>query len=75
VSWVGLLATGGTPKPIIDRLNAAVNEALRDPDTVARLAKQGNEVGGGSADDFKTMIAAEIKNWTEVARKANIAAK
>jgi tripartite-type tricarboxylate transporter receptor subunit TctC len=75
VSWVGLLAPAGTPKPIVERLNAEVNRALRDPDTIARFAQQGNEAVGGSAEQFGRMIASEVRNWTEVARAANISAK
>ena len=37
IQWVGMLTTGGTPKPIVDRLNAEVNKALRDPATAAAL--------------------------------------
>jgi len=75
VSWVGLLTTGRTPKSIVDRLNAAVNEALRDPDVAERIAKTGSEVGGGTPEAFRKMIVTEIRNWTEVARTANISAK
>lgn len=72
VSWVGLLTTGKTPKPIVDKLNAAVNEALRAPDVAAKIAKTGSERGGGAPGAFQKMISSEIKSWTEVARAANI---
>jgi tripartite-type tricarboxylate transporter receptor subunit TctC len=75
VSWIGMLAPKGTPKPIIDRLNTEVNAALRDPDTIAKFEKQGVSVAGGSAAAFQTMIATEVRNWTEVARAANITAQ
>jgi tripartite-type tricarboxylate transporter receptor subunit TctC len=72
LQWIGLLATGGTPKPIIDRLNNEVQRILQIPEVKARLAEQGMTVVGGPAGDFRALIAAEIKQWTEVARKANI---
>src|SRR5262245_58092384 len=50
IQWVGLLTTGGTPKPVIDRINAEVNRALRDPDVIAKLAAQGISPAGGSPD-------------------------
>jgi tripartite-type tricarboxylate transporter receptor subunit TctC len=75
VSWVGMLAPKGTPKPIVDRLNAEVNAALRDPDTIAKFEKQGVSVAGGSATAFQTMLTTEVRNWTEVARAANITAQ
>jgi tripartite-type tricarboxylate transporter receptor subunit TctC len=75
VSWIGMLAPAATPKPIVARLNAEVNRALRDPDTIARFARQGSEVAPGSAETFQQMIAAEVRNWKDVARAANISVK
>jgi tripartite-type tricarboxylate transporter receptor subunit TctC len=75
VSWVGMMAPAGTSRPIIERLNAEVNVALRDPDTVGKFAQQMIDVAPGSADDFQRMIGTEIRNWTEVARSANITAQ
>lgn len=72
VQWVGLLATGGTPKPIVDRLNAEVQRALQLDNVKASLEKQGMTGVGGPASDFRVLITAEIEQWTAVARKANI---
>jgi tripartite-type tricarboxylate transporter receptor subunit TctC len=74
VQWLGLLTTAGTPKDIVARLNAEVNRALREPDVVAKLALQGTTPAGGSAAEFKALIATEIRNWKESALKANIKA-
>jgi tripartite-type tricarboxylate transporter receptor subunit TctC len=70
LQWIGLLTTGGTPKPIVDRLNAEVARAL--PQIKGRLAEQGMTVAGGPPSEFRLLIADEIRQWTEVARKANI---
>ena len=75
IQWVGLLTTAGTPKEIVARLNAEVNKALRDPDTIAKLALQGVSPAGGTPEEFQKLIATEIANWTEVARTANIKAE
>jgi tripartite-type tricarboxylate transporter receptor subunit TctC len=75
IQWVGLLTTAGTPKEIIDRLNAEVNRAIRDPDLIAKLSAQGVSPAGGSPDAFATLISTEIRNWTEIARAANIKAE
>ena len=75
VSWIGMMAPAATPRPIVERLNAEVNRALRDPDTVEKFAKQGIDVAPGSADEFQTMIGTEVRNWTDVARQANITAQ
>jgi tripartite-type tricarboxylate transporter receptor subunit TctC len=72
VQWVGLLTTAGTPKDVVERLNAEVNKAIRNPDLIAKLAQEGMLPGGGTAADFRSAIAAEIKNWKETARGANI---
>jgi tripartite-type tricarboxylate transporter receptor subunit TctC len=75
IQWIGLLTTAGTPSEIIERLNAEVNRALRDPDLIAKFAQQGISPAGGSAADFQRTIAADLKNWTEIARAANIKAE
>jgi len=75
IQWVGLLTTAGTPKEIVERLNAEVNRALRDPDMVAKLALQGVSPAGGTPAEFQKVIAGEIHRWTEVARSANIKAE
>ena len=75
IQWVGLLTTAGTPKDIVERLNAEVNRALRDPDMIAKLALQGVSPAGGAPAEFQKVIAGEIRRWTEVARSANIKAE
>jgi tripartite-type tricarboxylate transporter receptor subunit TctC len=72
VQWVGLLTTAGTPKDIVDRLNAEVNKALMNPDLIAKLAQEGMLPGGGTAAEFRGVIATDIKNWKETARAADI---
>ena len=70
IQWIGLLTTAGTPSEIIERLNAEVNRALRDPDLIAKFAQQGISPAGGSPADFQRTIAADLKNWTDTARAA-----
>jgi tripartite-type tricarboxylate transporter receptor subunit TctC len=75
IQWIGLLTTAGTPKEIIERLNAELNRALRNPDVIAKFAQQGLAPGGGTPADFQRTIATDLKNWTETARAANIKAE
>jgi len=75
IQWVGLLTTAGTPPEIVARLNAEVNRAFTDPDLTAKLAAQGQYPAGGSPQDFGQLITTELRNWTEVARDANIRAE
>ena len=74
VQWLGLLTTAGTPKEIVQKINAEVNRVLREPDVAARLAQQGTTAAGGTPEAFKALIVNEIRNWKETAQKANIKA-
>ena len=74
VQWLGLLTARGTPKNIVTKINTAVNSALKEPDLTAKLAAQGTTAAGSAPDEFKTLIANEIRNWKETAAKANIKA-
>jgi len=75
IQWVGLLTTAGTPRPIVMRLNAEVNRAIRDSDLIRKLAALGISPAGGAPEDFQRQIASEIRNWTAIARSANIQAQ
>lgn len=70
--WYGLLAPRGTPRGVIDRLNTAVNQALRDADVRGRFAASSIEVIGGTPEQFGRYVASEIARWGEVARAAKI---
>ena len=72
LNWQGLIAPKGTPKAIIDKLNAAANEALKDPQLRELMLSQGNEIGGGSPAEFATLIKAEGAKWSAVVKSANI---
>jgi tripartite-type tricarboxylate transporter receptor subunit TctC len=75
IQWVGLLTAARTPLDIVARLNAEVNRAIRDPDVIAKLAAQGAAPAGGTPSEFQAVIATEIRNWTDIARSANIKAE
>jgi tripartite-type tricarboxylate transporter receptor subunit TctC len=66
--WLGALAPAGTPRPIIDKLNAAMLKALRDPEVVQRLAGLGVEIIGNSPDEFGAVIRSDIVKWGKVVR-------
>ena len=72
LNWQGLIAPKGTPKAIIDKLNAAANEALQDPTLRELMLSQGNEIGGGSPADFAALVKAESIKWGAVVKAANI---
>jgi tripartite-type tricarboxylate transporter receptor subunit TctC len=72
IQWVGIFTTAGTPKEIVGRLNAEINRIVRLPDFVEKLGEQGVTPTGSTPEDFQKLIATEIRQWTEVAREANI---
>jgi len=71
-TWFALLAPKGTPAPIVDKLNAAVNEILKDPVVRKRLADMGATTLGGTPKQLAEHLAAETTKWGNVVRAANI---
>lgn len=69
-AWFGLITPSGTPKAVIDKVNAETNRLLAMPATPARLADLAIEPMGGSAADFNKLIADELRRWGEVVRKS-----
>lgn len=63
LAWNGLFASPGTPEAVVARINADVNEVLKDPAVKSTLDAQGLTVVGGSAADFKRVIDADVKRW------------
>jgi tripartite-type tricarboxylate transporter receptor subunit TctC len=72
VTWVGMFAPAGTPRPIVERVNTEINRIIREPDIRAKLTQQGILPVGGTPEEFGAYISAEIKRWTAVARANNI---
>ena len=70
--WMGVLAPAGTPRPIVDKLAAAINEALKSEEVLGPLRRQGVEPRGGSPDEFARFIDAELKKWALVAANAGL---
>ena len=71
-TWVGLFAPRGTPKPVIDRINADVAKALSEPDTRERLATFGFEPYLGPAAEVSNAMAADSRRFAEVVKRAKI---
>jgi len=71
-NWQGVVAPKGTPKAIIDKLNKSINQVLKDPGMVEFVLSQGNELGGGSPEEFGQLIKAEAAKWSVVVKTANI---
>jgi tripartite-type tricarboxylate transporter receptor subunit TctC len=67
--WLGLMAPAGTPKSIIDKLNAAVNAAARRPDIVKLWTEQGAVPMSMSPEEFDKFLRGDIVKWAEVVKK------
>jgi tripartite-type tricarboxylate transporter receptor subunit TctC len=67
-----ILAASATPRPIIEKINAAVNEVLADPDTIARGRTLGLRIGGGPPDELKEIMAKVTEIYAKVIKSANI---
>jgi len=70
--WFGLMAPAGTPRPVIDKLAAAVNESLKSAELKASYAAQGFDILGGGPADLARTIAADTERWTVAARAAGL---
>ena len=73
--WHGFWAPKGTPKPIIDRLNAALNDALNDADLKKKFADLGTApepVERRKPDVLRAHLSAEIAKWAPIIKKAGI---
>ena len=69
-TWHGLVAPAGTPKDIIDTLNFATVEALKDPATQKSLIDLGVDIVGNSPKEFEAYIKTEIPKWTAVVKQS-----
>lgn len=74
-TWYGLFVTGGTPKPVIERLAAELKRALALPDVQARLKGLGGEPGTLTVDEFAAMNRAEFERFGKLIKAAGIKAE
>jgi tripartite-type tricarboxylate transporter receptor subunit TctC len=72
LAWNGLFASPGTPDAVIARVNADVNDMLKDPAVKTLLDAQGLTAVGGSAADFKRVIDGDVKRWGPVIGRLGI---
>lgn len=72
VTWFGLFAPSGTPKGIVDLLNAKANAAIQTQAAKDGLSQLSLDSGGGNPEVLANQVRAEIDKWVEIARKRNI---
>jgi tripartite-type tricarboxylate transporter receptor subunit TctC len=71
-NWLGLVAPKGTPPEVVRKLNEAYNKALAMPEIREKIVSPGNEVGGGTPEEFAAFIAAEQKRWPAVVKSSGV---
>ena len=72
VIWLGIMAPAGTPKAIVDRLNAEVRKVLARADIKAAWKKQGAETMDMSPEKFGDFLRGDIDKWAKVVKDAGI---
>lgn len=70
--WFGLFLREGTPAPLVQKLNKAVVDAIRDPEVSKKLADMGLEPIGNSPSEFQARIRTELATWAKVVRDNNL---
>ncbi len=71
-TFFGLVAPAGTPQPIIARINAAMNQGMREPEMQRLVTEISTQSKSNSAAEFAKFIAANYQKWVEVGRTAHI---
>jgi len=72
LNWQGLIGPKGLPADIVKLLNSACNQALQTTEVKEKILSQGNELGGGTPEQFAALIKAESPRWGKVVRDAKI---
>ena len=75
IAWHGILAPANTPPAIVNRLNAEIVKALKDPETATLLEKQAMQTIGNSPQAFAEFIKQDIAVWKQVAEQAKVEVK
>ena len=65
-TWSGVIAPAGLPRPLVERLNTAVNRAIRTPTFQARFGSIGDEPAGGTPEEFADTIERDLAKWKDV---------
>jgi tripartite-type tricarboxylate transporter receptor subunit TctC len=74
-NWWGIMAPAGLPKPLVDKLYAAIQEALKAPELQEAFAREGAATVAMSTDEFAHYIESEIAKWGRVVKEGNIKAQ
>jgi tripartite-type tricarboxylate transporter receptor subunit TctC len=70
--WYGVLTSAKVPAPIVRKLNAAINAALKSPDVAKRFAADGSTPTGSTPQQFSAHIQSEIAKWRKLVKEAKL---
>ena len=73
--WYAFFAPAGTPKPVIEQLNVALNQVLTTPDVARRIAQQGIDVQVSSPAELRALVEVELAKWCGVVQRAKLTAE
>ncbi|HEY5215422.1 MAG TPA: tripartite tricarboxylate transporter substrate binding protein [Pseudolabrys sp.] len=73
--WFGVVAPAGTPRPIVDKLAGAINEALKNEEVTKPLIAAGLDIKGGTPDEFAAYIASETEKYNNVVTAGGLRTK
>jgi tripartite-type tricarboxylate transporter receptor subunit TctC len=71
-SWAGLATTAGTPKAVVERLNAELKRASQVAEVRAKLEEMGGEVRASTSAEMKARVAGDLQGWVKVIKDAKI---
>jgi tripartite-type tricarboxylate transporter receptor subunit TctC len=71
-TWTGVFGPAGMPRDAVDKLNAAINRAIKTQTFMTRFSAIGDEPAGGTPDDFAQTIARDSAKWKEVVERAGV---
>ncbi len=71
-TWTGVIAPSGVPRPIVEKLNRAINDALKSEAFKEKFAKIGDEPAGGTPEEFAATIRTDSAKWADVIKRAGI---
>lgn len=72
LQWFAVLGPAGLPAPIVQKLNSEINAILEQPDVAEKLASQGGEIVGGSAEEFSAFLPEDTAAWAGLVKEAGI---
>src|SRR6516225_892441 len=71
-TWAGVIAPKGLPPPVVEKLNVAINRAIRSQSVRQFYANVGDEPAGGTPEEFAALLAADSQKWAEGTKRAGI---